>query len=240
MQTIKLFAVSTLFLIYIVNIFNNNQTGKPTHDLWNELLKKHVSADGKVNYKGFQQDLPALESYLGGLTRNPVQDNWTKEEKMAYWINAYNAFTIKLIVDHYPIASITKLDEGKTWDVKRIQLGKKSYSLNNIENDILRPQFKDPRIHFALNCAAKSCPPLLNRAWTAETLNKYFEQQTKAFINNPKYNKISANEVQISKIFEWYAGDFGNMIDFLNKYSKTTINAGVTVKYLEYDWALNE
>lgn len=212
----------------------------PTHDLWNDLLKKHVSADGKVDYLGFKKDMAALESYLGGLTRNPVQDDWSRNEKMAYWINAYNAFTVKLILDNYPISSITKLDNGKTWDVKRITLGKNTYSLNNLENDILRPKFNDARIHFAVNCAAKSCPPLLNRAFMADKLDVQLEQQAKAFINNPKYNKISANEVQISKIFEWYAQDFGNIIEYLNKYSTTKINPNATVKYLEYDWALNE
>lgn len=216
-----------------------NEAGKPSHDQWNELLQKYVSTDGKVNYAGFKKDMPALESYLGGLTRNPVQDDWSRNEKMAYWINAYNAFTVKLIVDNYPVASITKLHNGKPWDVKWIQLGSKTYSLNNIENDILRPKFKDARIHFAVNCAAVSCPPLLNRAWTADKLNQYFEQQAKAFINNPKYNKINANSVEISKIFDWYGGDFGNIIDYLNQYSTTKINSDATVKYMEYDWDLN-
>ena len=213
---------------------------KPNHDAWNDLLKKHVSADGKVNYKGFKQDMPALESYLGDLTRNPIQNDWSRPEKMAYWINAYNAFTIKLILDNYPLKSIIALDNGKTWDIKRIQLGEKTYSLNGIENDILRPQYKDARIHFAVNCAAKSCPPLLNRAWTGDNLSKYLDQQAKAFINNSKYNKISADAVQISKIFEWYAADFGDIIAYLNKYSNVKINPAATITYLEYDWALNE
>lgn len=213
--------------------------GKPTHDLWDELLRKYVTADGKVNYAGFQKDKAALESYLGGLTRNPVQDDWSRNEKMAYWINAYNAFTVKLIVDNYPVSSIMKLHNGKAWDVKWIQLGSKTYTLNNIENDILRPKYKDARIHFAVNCAAESCPPLLNRAFTADKLESQLEQQAKAFINNAKYNSISANSVAISRIFEWYAGDFGNIVDYLNKYSNTRINANATVKYQEYDWALN-
>ena len=88
------------------------------------------------------------------------------QKKMAYWINVYNAFTIKMIVDNYPVSSITKLHGGKPWDVKWIELGEKKYSLNEIEHNILRPQFKDARIHFAVNCAAQSCPPILNKAWT--------------------------------------------------------------------------
>lgn len=213
---------------------------KASHDAWDGLLKKYVSADGKVNYQGFKTSKSELESYLEHLSQNPVQSSWSRNEQMAYWINAYNAFTVKLIVDNYPVNSIMDLHGGKPWDVKWIKLGNKTYSLNNIEHDILRPQFNEPRIHFAVNCAAKSCPPLLNRAWRANTLNSTFDQQAKSFINNPKYNKISAKQVQISKIFEWYASDFGNIISYLNKYADTTIKANAKVSYLEYDWALNK
>lgn len=212
----------------------------PSHEAWDKLLQQYVSDAGKVNYAGFKKDKAKLEAYLTILQKNPPQNDWSRADKMAFWINAYNAFTVKLIVDNYPISSIMKLDGGKPWDVKRIDIGGKNYSLNNIENDILRPQFKDARIHFAVNCAAKSCPPLLNRAWTAANLESNFEKQAKAFINNTNFNKISAKEVEVSKIFEWYAADFGNLIEFLNKYATTKIDAGAKVKYREYDWALNE
>lgn len=212
----------------------------PSHETWDQLLRQYVSATGKVNYAGLKKDKAKLEAYLDLLQKNPPQNEWPKGEKMAFWINAYNAFTVKLIVDHYPVSSIMKLDGGKPWDVKRMNAGGKSYSLNNIENDILRPQFKDARIHFAVNCAAKSCPPLLNRAWTAANLEADFEKQAKAFINNANFNKISSKEVELSKIFEWYAGDFGDLIAYLNKYASTKINANAKVKYREYDWGLNE
>lgn len=215
---------------------------KPTfsHDSWDKLLRKHVSSSGKVNYKSFKSDKIALESYIKLLQDNPLQDSWNKNKKMAYWINAYNAFTIKLIVDNYPISSITKLDGGKPWDKKWIKLGGKTYSLNNIENDILRPQYKDARIHFAVNCAAKSCPTLLNRAWTASNLNANFEKQATAFINNANFNKISEKNIEVSKIFEWYAVDFGDLITYLNKYSRTKIKSNAKINYMEYDWNLNE
>ncbi|PHN08515.1 DUF547 domain-containing protein [Flavilitoribacter nigricans] len=209
------------------------------HSQWDALLKQYVSATGKVNYAGFKQDKTKLQAYLDELAANPVQDSWSRTEKMAYWINVYNAFTIKLIVDNYPVTSITKLHNGKPWDVKWIKLGSKTYSLNEVENDILRPKYKDARIHFAVNCAAKSCPPLLNRAWTKDNLETYLDKQTKAFINNSKYNTLSARKAEVSKIFEWYAADFGQLIEFLNKYSETRINNGATVNYKEYDWALN-
>jgi len=211
-----------------------------THDQWDLLLEKHVSATGKVNYKGFKADISKLDAYLKSLQDNPIESKWSRNQKMAYWINAYNAFTVKMIVDNYPTSSITKLHGGKPWDVSWIKLGGKTYSLNNIENDILRPQYKDARIHFAVNCAARSCPPLLNQAWTSETLNRYFDKQAKAFINNTKYNKTSADKVEISKIFEWYAADFGDITEYLNKYSATKVKPGAKVTYMEYDWALNE
>ncbi|MEN0002482.1 MAG: DUF547 domain-containing protein, partial [Bacteroidota bacterium] len=211
----------------------------PQHTIWDGLLKKYVTAKGKVNYKGFKSSIAQLEEYLALLADNPIQSSWSRKEKMAYWINAYNAFTVKLILDNYPTSSITNLHGGKPWDVKWIKLGDKTYSLNNIENDILRPQYKDARIHFAVNCAAKSCPPLLNQAWTAANLNRNFEKQAKLFINNSSFNTIAADQVQISKIFEWYAGDFGNIIDYLNKYSSVKINADAKVAYGEYNWALN-
>lgn len=209
------------------------------HQPWNDLLKANVSSSGKVNYKGFKSSEAALDTYLEDLKNNAPESSWSRNEKLAYWINAYNAFTVKLIVDNYPVSSITKLHGGKPWDVKWIKIGGKNYSLNNIENDIIRPRFKEPRIHFAVNCAAQSCPPLLNRAWTANNLNSYFDKQTKAFINNSKYNNINASSVEVSKIFEWYGEDFGNLITFLNKYTSTKIDAGAKVSYKEYDWTLN-
>ncbi len=212
----------------------------PSHSGWNTLLTQFVTSSGKVNYKGLKAKQKDLEAYLKLLADNPVPSTWSRNEKMAYWINAYNAFTVKLILDNYPLSSITNLSGGKVWDKKWIQLGGKTYSLNNIENDILRPRYKDARIHFAVNCAAKSCPPLLNRAWTASNLNTCLDRQAKQFINNSQYNKVSADKVVISKIFEWYAADFGDIVTYFNKYSTTSINANAQVSYQNYDWALNQ
>ncbi len=211
-----------------------------SHAAWNTLAQKHISSTGKVNYKGFKADIGAFEAYLKSLADNPIQSSWSRGQKMAYWINAYNAFTIKLIVDNYPVKSITDLEGGKPWDKKWIKLGGKTYSLNNIEHDILRPKYKDARIHFAVNCAAKSCPPVWNKAWTAANLNGQLERATKSFINNAKYNSVGGSNAAISKIFEWYAVDFGNITDYLNKYANTKVAGGTAVTYQEYNWALNE
>lgn len=212
---------------------------KNLHAAWDKLLRKHVDANGNVDYEGFKSDKTALDAYLKSLAQNHPADSWSRTEKMAFWINAYNAFTIDLLADNYPVSSILKLDDGKTWDVKRIVLGGKKYSLNQIENEILRPQFGDARIHFAINCAAKSCPPLLNRAYTAENLDKMLDQRTRQFINNVAFNRISAGEAVVSKIFEWYAADFGDLRSFLNRYAKVQLKPGAAIRYQPYDWDLN-
>lgn len=212
----------------------------PGHLGLDSLLQHYVSSEGRVNYKGLQSAKAALDAYCQLLSHNPVQEDWPKADKMAYWINAYNAFTLQLIVAHYPAKSIMNFDGGKTWDVKRIRIGDKKYSLNNIENDILRPQFKDPRIHFAINCAARSCPPLWNHAFTAENLNGALDARAKAFINNAKFNTLTSTTATISQIFNWYGADFGNLPSFLNRYSNTKINAGARIGFSEYNWDLNE
>jgi hypothetical protein len=226
-----------LFSFQLLSAQTNHAT---LHRPFDVLLQKYVSDAGQVNYTGLKADKKELNAYCKLLAGNPVLDTWSKEEKMAYWINAYNAFTLKLIVDNYPTKSIMNFDGGKTWDVRRIKLGNQKYSLNNIENDILRPQFKDARIHFAVNCAAKGCPPLWNHAFTAENLEATLEARTKAFVNNPKYNEIHTNDVKISKIFEWYAADFGDIKNFLNQHSKTWIKRSASVVFMDYDWGLNE
>ncbi len=211
-----------------------------SHASFDQLLNKYVSKDGKVNYKGFKSEVSVLDEYLQHLSDNPIQSSWDQKKQLAYWINVYNAFTIKLILNHYPVNSITDLEGGKPWDKTWIQLAGKTYSLNQIENEIIRPTYNEPRIHFAVNCAAKSCPPLLNKAWTAQNLESNLERQTKSFINNPSYNMIESGQVSVSKIFEWYAQDFGNLIDYLNQYSQVKIDAGAQLDYVEYNWKLNE
>ena len=214
--------------------------GPPSHERWDQLLRTYVDDAGKVDYQSWKKDLPKLDQYLAQLRAHPVADTWQRSEQMAYWINAYNAFTVKLILDNYPLARITDLHQGNPWDVRWIQLGEQTYSLNNIENDILRPRYQDPRIHFAVNCAARSCPPLLNRAWTGENLEAFLEQQTKTFLNNAEYTDLKPGAVTVSKIFEWYAVDFGNLIDFLNRYAVDKVAADAKVTFREYDWTLND
>jgi Protein of unknown function, DUF547 len=203
------------------------------------LLKKHVSTTGKVNYKGLKQDKTVLETYINWLSDNMPTAQTAKNEKLAYWINAYNALTIKLILDNYPLSKIINLDGGKTWDVKRFTLGGKKYSLNDIENNIVRPM-GEPRIHFALNCAAKSCPPLFNEAFVADKLNAQLESRTRQFINDTKFNVLKGSEIKISNIFNWYGKDFDNVVNFINRYAAVKLKSDVKIGFGEYDWNLKE
>lgn len=213
------------------------------HAAWDALLKKNVSASGKVNYKGIKTSLPVLEEYLKHLKENTPKSTWSKNEKMAYWINLYNASTVYLIATNYPTSSITKLNGGKPWDKKFVKSGDKVYTLNQIENEIVRPRFKDPRIHAALNCAAVSCPSLLNEALVSISLNNQLNKQCRVWVNDASKNKLEDAKIKVSQIFDWYAADFkagGGVVAFINKYATTKVSTKAKVSYLEYDWALNE
>ena len=191
-----------------------------------------------VDYAGLKADRQQLDAYLDLLGSQTNVSSWSRNEQLAYWINAYNAATLQLIVNNYPLSSIQKLDGGKPWDVKRIKLGGKTYSLNQIENDIIRPQFKEPRIHFAVNCAAKGCPPLRNEAYTSDKLDRQLEEQTKKFINNNTFNSVSGSTLKLSPIFDWYGKDFGDVKKYIGKYRD--VPAGATITFGDYDWSLNK
>lgn len=210
------------------------------HKQWNDLLQKHVSAKGNVDYKGFKKDAAALQSYLDLLAKNLPEKSWSKNAVLAYWINAYNAYTVKLILDNYPVKSIKKIDNP--WDKEFFTLGTKKYSLGEIEHKILR-KMNEPRIHFAINCASYSCPNLLNEAYTENNLQSQLESAAKSFINDKTKNSITANKIEISSIFDWFTGDFKKgvtLIDFLNKYSTVKIDKNAKISYKEYNWNLNE
>jgi hypothetical protein len=214
------------------------------------LLKKHVAADGQVNYKGIIRDSLQLNQYLKQLSDNPPQNKWSREDQLAYWINAYNAFTLQLIIRNYPLKSIKDIGSkvkipfvNTPWDIKFVRIGKEKFDLNNIEHSILRGKFKEPRIHFAIVCASVSCPRLLNEAYTGSRVNQQLEEQARDFINDKSRNKVTANAAQLSQIFNWFRGDFtrnGTLTEFINKYSRIKINKNARITYLDYDWGLNE
>lgn len=214
-----------------------------SHDVWNQLMEKYVSASGNVNYAGLKGKKSVIDGYLTHLGTHPPKSSWSKNKEMAYWINMYNAFTISLILNKYPINSIMELRGGKVWMTEQILVAGKAYTLEQIEKNMLLKKFGDARIHFAVNCAAKSCPPLHNGAWTESNIQKLLDKKARDFINNSTYNTIAKKKVTISKIFEWYAGDFGgkgNLVNYLNKYSNTQIKSNASVSFNEYNWNLNK
>jgi hypothetical protein len=226
-------------------------TTPPSHQIWDQLVKTHVKPNGMVDYKGFIREKAKLESYLKLLSENaPDRKTWSKNQQLAYWINAYNAFTVKLIVDNYPTKSIRDLGPKlkiplikDVWHYKFFKIGGVETSLDEIEHSIIRKEFDEPRIHFAINCASVSCPPLLNEAFTPEKLESQLQKVAIGFINDPTRNKITPDNAQISSIFSWFQGDFtkkGSLIDFLNRYSKVKIKPNAKISHLNYNWSLNE
>ena len=233
-----------------VNLDELNETATIPidHEIWNDLVKRHVRENGEVDYKGFLNSKESLQVYLDILSHNPPSNNWTKNEKLAYWINAYNAFTIKLIIDHYPLKSIKDIAGNlvminSPWDLKFFRIGGVDFDLNTIEHEILRKQFDEPRIHFAINCASISCPNLRNEAFISENLETQLEEQAALFINDASKNVVHDNRLELSSIFDWFKSDFTNhssLVEFISTYSLEPIQKNATISYLEYNWNLNE
>ncbi|PQB03522.1 DUF547 domain-containing protein [Aureitalea marina] len=213
----------------------------PNHDQWTALLQKHVDAAGWVNYTGFVEDRDALKIYLDLLQKTPPGDHWSREDKLAYYINVYNAYTVELILQNYPLKSIKEINAP--WNQKIVRLGEDELSLNDVEHEILR-KMDEPRIHFAINCASVSCPRLLNEAFTPNKLEAQLDQLTREFLNSDK-NQYEGKKARISQIFKWFTKDFQvdgkkNVIGFINPYLETPLDPKTKIAYLEYDWNLNE
>ncbi|MCB0668934.1 MAG: DUF547 domain-containing protein [Saprospiraceae bacterium] len=244
---------SFLFLVVIIfstcSVSKKVSDSKPVdHQEWTKLLSAHVSPQGWVDYPGFQRDSLKLKAYLELLSSSHPNDKyWSRDEQLAYWINAYNAFTVKLIIDHYPVESIKDIKKGipfvnTVWDIKFISIEGHEYDLNNIEHGIIRKYFDEPRIHFAVNCASVSCPKLLNEAYTAGHLEEQLTNAAEGFLADPLRNKVS--EFKVSSIFSWFRGDFkkeaGSLIKFINKYAPEPIPENSELTFLDYNWQLNE
>lgn len=210
------------------------------HASWDILLNKYVDDIGNVDYRNFMNDADKLNTYLDHLAKNPISNTAQKEERLAYYINLYNAGTVQLILENYPLESIK--DIFRPWGKDRVMIGDDKYSLGGIEHDVLR-KMNEPRIHFAINCASFSCPKLSNEAYTASKIEEQLEKATSSFINDRSKNKITSNSVGLSKIFKWYKADFtgkNDLVDYINNYSDIEILADPEINYITYDWRLNE
>lgn len=210
------------------------------HSAWDKMLKKYVNDAGFVDYKGFTSEQAQLQGYLTMLSKMEPNEDWSVQELLAYYINLYNAATVELILENYPIKSIK--DIKGAWSKDFVKIGDKEISLGAIEHGVLR-KMNEPRIHFAINCASYSCPKLMNEAFTASKINEQLDKATKEFINGDK-NEISANHPKLSKIFDFYTGDFKvdgkkDVIAYINQYSKIKINPNSRYTFKAYDWNLN-
>ena len=174
----------------------------------------------------------------------------TRDERFAFYVNLYNAWTIKLILTEYPgVKSIKDLGSpfSSPWKKKIVRIKGKVITLDSVEHDILRPVFKDPRVHFAVNCASKSCPPLRREPYNGTSLDRQLDEMARAFINDPSHNRVEGDTLWVSKIFSWYGEDFKDgVIDFFHKYAEGTLkeqliakSEKLKIRYLEYDWSLN-
>lgn len=227
---------------------------------YDKLLKKYVNDAGFVDYAGIKKNdrktLDLLAKQIAAESPNSHPQNYkTREEKMAYWFNAYNLLIIKKIVDNYPTKSIKDIywPGARVW-ISDHRVGNEDLSFNNIEHDIIRPRFKDERIHFAINCASYGCPKLQNTAYTAENVEALLEKGLKEFFESERNYKtdIKNKKIYISEILSWFKEDFydankGETVkNYLVKKAPKHIsdfvkeNLSFEIEYIEYDWNLNE
>ncbi len=228
------------------------QSDGPTfdHSAFDALLRKHVDGDGWVDYEGLRSEAASLDTYIASLENAPFAD-LGRDEKLSLLINAYNAFTLRLILDHYLVKSIKDIPRAKRWRHTRWRIGSVTLSLDQIEHEQIRPKFAEPRIHFALVCAAIGCPKLRNEAYHAELIDEQLEDQTRYVHSHDQWFRYQpgAKEVYLTRLYDWYGADFeqvaGSVLAFVARYSaplKAALDEGKKprVKWLDYDWTLND
>lgn len=228
---------------------------------WRQLLRTYVK-EGRVDYASLKKSPKLLNAYLHSIANVSKEeyDRWSRDQKIAFWLNAYNATAIKMVVDHYPLKkafgfkalifpenSIQQIPG--VWDKKVLDVFGAKVSLNQIENEILRKEFQDPRIHFALVCASVGCPELREEPYVGDRLDAQFKDQIVRFLADPRKFRYdaSSNTIYLSPIFKWFRKDFergGGIISFLGDYlpqgEAKKISESTKIQWLSYDWSLNE
>lgn len=220
------------------------------HGDFDELLQRHVDADGLVDYAALAADPTPLRAYVARLGSAPFGE-LSRDSKLALLINAYNAFTLQLIAEHYPIDSIHAIPAEDRWDSQRWEVAGGRYSLDQIENELIRPSFREDRIHFALVCAAMGCPVLQPEAYSGQRIEEQLERQARSIHGDARWFRFDEAEglVWLTQVYSWYASDFeqlhGSVLAAAARYSAALRNAldegrPVRIRWLPYDWALNE
>ncbi|MGI9422411.1 MAG: DUF547 domain-containing protein [Hyphomicrobiaceae bacterium] len=249
--------------------FAQHTAGSPAkvdHSAWDKLLKKYVKSDAsglnRVDYRAFKaNDRETLRGYVKTLEATNVA-KLDKAEQFAFWTNLYNAKTIEVVLDHYPVTSIRKITikeglfgflkesvgAGGPWKAKIMQVAGQKLSLDDVEHGILRPVFRDPRVHYAVNCASVGCPNLRKQAFTGANLEAQLEQAAKDYINTPRGIAVSGGKVRASSIYKWFQADFGgnqrSALRHVAKYADAKLKAKLTgvagIDEFAYDWSLND
>ena len=236
----------------LVAVSSRAAQNQPLEDLqqpWNILLRHHVTPDGRLDYETLLNEEEQLYTYLQNLRKiKPAEQGWTIEETEAFWLNTYNAAAANLVLENYPVASINdiriKVVGGykSPWEAPVVNVGGQSYSLNQIEREMLRDQYHDARVHFALMYGAASEAPMLPEAYDGARLNQQLDEQTRRFLNDTSFNQVAPQHVQLSALFQSYAADFGSeaqIIAFINRYVSVPVLPTAKVEYLSFSWALN-
>ncbi len=241
-----------LTISLVVGIFGPagpSRASTVNHEVWADLLGKYITTGG-VNYAGFKSEENRLDQYLKMLEDTDT-DKLPRNEQYAYYINAYNAWTIKLILSGYPGVKSIK-DFGtilkSPWQKKLVRINGAVITLDDVEHNILRPRFKDPRVHFAINCSAASCPPLRPEPYLGHALDQQLDDSTRSFVNDESSHRLEGNTLYVSRIFKWFSEDFNeNPLGFYFQYAEGALKEKLTaqkdtiqVKYLNYDWSLND
>jgi len=216
-----------------------------------ELLDKHTR-DGLVDYASFKPDHPKLKAYLRYL-EGIDPDDLSRDDAFAYYLNLYNAATIDLVLDNYPgIDSIKDIGGffGNPWKIEFITLKGKMVHLDHVEHEVLRPLYKDPRLHFAVNCASLGCPPLYAKPFEGQTLDATLDELTRQNMADPAHTRLEGDNLYVSKVFDWFGEDWGGKEDkiaFVRKYSPSDQAAEIDrlgnrldLKYSDWDWTLND
>lgn len=235
---------------------DETSTVRVDHSAWDRLLRAHVTrgADGiaRFSYRRVSKaERAALDGYIARLQSVRV-GGLRRAEQFAYWVNLYNALTVRLILDHPGVKSIRDIDISPglfadgPWGAKLATVEGRAVTLNDIEHRILRPIFRDPRVHYAVNCASLGCPDLAPRAFTAENRETLLEQAARAYVNHPRGARVTGDGLVVSSIYVWFAEDFGGeagVLAHLRKYARPALRkklAGVTeIADHAYDWSLN-
>lgn len=260
MRTIKMVCGVLILLWFGIS----GALAAPDDAAFDRLLVKYVQAspDGvnRIDYAGWKAnaaDRAALSTYIKGIESTKVS-KLPRPAQFATWANLYNAVTLKVILDNYPVASIRDIKStftldpaalgGGPWWSKLVTVEGKQLTLNTIEHEILRKQFRDPRVHYAVNCASFGCPNLQPQAWRAATLEADLDRAARAYVNHPRGAAVRNGELEVSSIYVWFKADFGNddagVIQHLKKYATPELAAKLaTVSKISsdgYSWVLNE